>query len=160
MSIKNIRWLSTLDLESFINKYSDEKTREAFMGVFPINNLPKRQFQLPAFFIINTNTSNLPGQHWKAIYVSKKREGEVFDSLAMPIELILTHWMNTFTRKWIVSTLTLQNPLSPSCGAYVLYFVLNRLKHNSLKSCVSIFSDNVFENDKRMEQFYNKVIWS
>lgn len=158
MAVKSISWLSTLDLEKFVDNHADVKTKEAFLGVFPINRLPKRLIQLPVLFIINTNTSNLPGQHWKAIFISKNREGEVFDSLATPVELILSHWMNTFTRKWTISTLTLQNPLSPTCGAYVLYFVLNRLKHNSLKSCLSFFSNHVIENDKRMEQFYNKII--
>lgn len=158
MTAKSVKWLTTLDLEDFINKYGDMKTRDAFLGVFPINHLPQRVSRLPVIFIINTNTSNLPGQHWKAIYVSKKREGEVFDSLAMPVELILQHWMNLFTRRWITSTLTLQNPLSPSCGGYVLYFVMSRLKYVSLKSCVSNFSSNVIENDKRIQQFYKNQL--
>ena len=156
MTTKSIKWLTTLDLEEFVSKFSDAKTSNAFLGVFPINRLPQNFSHLPVLFIINTNTSNLPGQHWKAIYVSNKREGEVFDSLATPVELTLLHWMNAFTRKWIVSTLILQNPLSPTCGAYVLYFVMTRLRHTSLKSCVAIFSFDVFENDKRVELFYKK----
>lgn len=156
MSAKSIKWLTTLDLEDFISKFGDAKTKNAFLGVFPINHLPRRLPQLPVLFIINTNTNNLPGQHWKAIYISKKREGEVFDSLATPVELLLQHWMNLFTRKWTMSTLILQNPLAPSCGAYVLYFVMTRLKHASLKSCVASFSSDVIENDKRVEMFYKK----
>lgn len=146
-------WLSTQDLEMFIHKFANEKTKAAFLGVFSINQLPRKLPHLPALFIINTNTSNLPGQHWKAIYVSKNGEGEVFDSLVSPVSLMLNHWMNEFTRKWTVSSTVLQNPLSPSCGAYVLYYVMSRLNYSSLKSCIAPFSTDVFDNDMRMEQF-------
>ena len=147
------KWLSTQDLQYFIHTFANAKTKDAFLGVFPINHLPQHLPRFPVLFIINTNTSNLPGQHWKAIYVSKSREGEVFDSLATPVCLILEHWLNTFTSKWTISTLILQNPLSPSCGAYVLYFIMSRLNHTSLKSCIAPFSTNVFDNDERMELF-------
>ena len=124
MSIKNIKWLTSRDLESCIDKFADEYTKNSFLGVFPINYLPNKILQLPVLFIINTNTMNLPGQHWKAVYLSVNGNGEIFDSLAMPISLTLQQWMNTFSKKWITSTLTIQNPLSPSCGGYVLYFVM------------------------------------
>ena len=155
MSIKSISWLSTLDLETFINKFADAKTKEAFLGVFPINHLPQRLPKSPVLFIINTNSSNLPGQHWKAVYISKNLNGEVLDSLATPTDLILEHWMNRFSRRWSVSTLTLQNPLSPTCGAYVLYFIMSRLNCTSLKSCMTPFTSNVIENDEFVAQFFN-----
>ena len=155
MSVKSTYWLTTLDLETFINKFGDENTKEAFLGVFPINLLPKRLPKPPVVFIINTNSSNLPGQHWKAVYISKKYEGGVFDSLATPIELLLQHWMNHFTRRWIASTLTLQNPMSPTCGAYVLYFVMTRLKNASLKACLRHFTSNVTDNDEFVAHFFD-----
>lgn len=156
MSLTN--WLTTQDLAHFVDEFADEKTNAAFLGVFPINRLPQRLPNLPVLFILNTNTDNLPGQHWKAVYVSQKGEGEVFDSLASTVSLVLQHWMNTFTKKWTVSTLTLQNPLSPSCGAYVLYYVLTRLKHVSFDSFNAMFSNNVLDNDKRMEYFMNSLV--
>lgn len=148
-----MEWLTTLDLEKFILLFANEATREAFLGVFPINYLPRRILRLPVLFIINTNPSNLPGQHWKAIYISSKSVGEVFDSLATPVSLQLEQWMNRFTKKWITSTMTLQNPISPSCGAYVLYFVMTRLKYKSLKSCLVPFTKNVMDNDRFVEHF-------
>ena len=153
MSLKSMKWLTTLDLENFILQFANEATRKAFLGVFPMNYLPRNISQLPVFFIINTNTSNLPGQHWKAVYISTKRLGEVFDSLATPVGLQLQQWMNRFTKKWTPSSMTLQNPISPSCGAYVLYFVMTRMKHKSLKSCLLPFTNNVVENDRIVEQF-------
>lgn len=153
---RGIKWLTTLDLETFVNRYADGKTKSAFLGVFPINHLPKRLIQLPTLFIINTQTDNLPGQHWKAVFIDKDGKGEIFDSLATPVSLKLQEWMNRFTKKWIISNLTLQNPLSPSCGAYVLYFIMTRLTHNIKKN--SPFTGNVFLNDQIVEKFVNNYV--
>ena len=155
----NIKWLTTQDLENFVNNYADKATKKAFLGVFPINLLPaKIPHHLPILFIVNTNPSNLPGQHWKAVYVSKDRNGEVFDSLAMPIDLRLEHWMNKFCRKWTVSKLILQNPFSPSCGAYVLYYILSRLRYNSLTACLAPFNESVVINDRIVEEFVQSFL--
>lgn len=153
-----LKWLTTRDLENFIITFADSKTKAAFLGIFAIDNLPQTIPHLPVLFIVNTNTSNLPGQHWKAVYVSTKRIGEVFDSLAMPVSLRLEQWMNRFTQKWSLSKLTLQNPLSPTCGGYVLYYILTRLKCSSMKFCLLPFSSNVLFNDVILEEVLMKVV--
>jgi len=151
---QSIKWLTTLDLENHIRQNASEKINKAFLGVYPINCLPRKIPYLPVLFIINTNSNNLPGQHWKAVYVSKDKIGEIFDSLATPISLQLQHWMNTFTKRWTPSLLTIQNPLSPSCGAYVIYYVLTRLKHKTLASCLKPFTINVFLNEDFVTKFF------
>ncbi len=155
---KNIKWLTTIDLETFISKFADMKTKAAFIGVFPIDHLPEHVPVKPALFIVNTNPSNLPGQHWKAIYISADLHGEVFDSLAMPLSLNLQRWLNSHTKKWTMSNLTLQNPLSPTCGAYVLFYIMNRLKYDSLKSCIASFTNNVIKNDAIVKRFYKNAM--
>ena len=157
---RSINWLTTLDLENFIRKYANKKTVTAFLGVFSIDQLPPEKLpfaRLPVLFIVNTNPSNLPGQHWKAVFIGKNRNGEIFDSLAAPISLKLQQWMTRNTHRWITSKLTLQNPLSASCGGYVLYYVMTRLHYNSLKACVKPFSRNIYDNDEIMQLFYNSV---
>ena len=153
MTLQSTKWLTTEDLENFIAAHADTKTRAAFVGVFPIDQLPSTTLRLPTLFIINTNSANLPGQHWKAIYVNKNRYGEIFDSLATPISLRLERWMNAIAKKGSRSHFVIQNPLSPSCGAYVLYYVLNRLSTNSLDSLLRNFTIDVIENEKFVTQF-------
>ena len=52
-----------------------------FKGVFSSNNLPsKKNFTIPAAFIINLSPSHEPGSHWVGIYINKKRIGYYFDS--------------------------------------------------------------------------------
>ena len=156
MRVRDLKWLTTIELENFIQQFANKLTKEAFLGVFPINILPLKIPHLPILFILNTNSANLPGQHWKAVYISEDRVGEVFDSLATPVSLQLQQWMNANTMKWTPSKLTLQNPLYPSCGAYVLYFIMTRLKHNSLKSCLSPFTSNLLENEIIVEKLLHQ----
>jgi len=146
-------WLTGKQLEHLILKNADAKTYEAFLGVFSIDLLPEQIPFLPIMMIINTQTVNLPGQHWKAVYISKERIGEVFDSLALPISTRLLQWLNRFTRSWHHSTLTVQNPLSGTCGAFVIYYILKRLQKRNLRDCLQIFSRNLSLNDLLMKEF-------
>lgn len=149
-------WLTTEEIGSIIRKFGDEKTKTAFMGIFPIDKLPRRITKLPALLIINTHTKNLPGEHWKAIYISSQRRGEVFDSFALPISLYLQKWINTFTHgRWKQNSRSIQHPSSTICGIYVLYYVLNRLKTDDLKSIMDTFGESKTENDRLMMKFFS-----
>lgn len=146
-------WLNGEALENLINKYGDEETKKAFLGVFAMDTLPKRITKLPILLIVNTHMVNLPGEHWMAIYISSTRFGEVFDSLSSPVNIHLQRWLNTFTRRWMKSNTMIQNPLSSTCGAFVLFYVLTRLKSKSLKSCLKFFSRNWYKNDHLILNF-------
>lgn len=146
-------WLTGVELESLIRTYASEETEAAFLGIFSIETLPKRVQHLPLLLVVNNQTSNLPGQHWKAIYISSDKIGEVFDSLVTPISIHLQNWLNTFTRKWSSSRKRVQYPFSASCGAFVAFFVLNRLRAKSMKACLSIFKNDLPHNDKLVSTF-------
>ena len=92
-------WLTSIEIQRLVNTYGNDKTRNAFKGIFAMDTLPQRVLHLPLLLIVNTQTSNLPGEHWKAIYISTDKSGEVFDSLATPIGIYLQKWMNTITKE-------------------------------------------------------------
>ena len=146
-------WLTGIELESLIRTYADEDTEAAFLGIFALDTLPKSIQQLPVLLVVNTQTSNLPGQHWVAVYISSEKRGEVFDSLATPVSIKLMQWMNIFTLKWKQSKRLIQSPLSAYCGAFVAYFVLTRLKAKSMESCLLIFTKDLQFNDKLIHNF-------
>ena len=150
-------WLTGYELENLVYNNADDKTQKAFLGIFAIDGLPQQIPHLPALLIINTHTSNLAGEHWKAVYISQEHCGEVFDSLAQPTSTRLLQWMNCFTRKWIRSSLTIQNPLSGTCGAFVLYFILTRLHARNFASCLQLFSNDLYKNDLLMTDFVMKL---
>ena len=151
------RWLSEIEIEKLIQCHADSETKQAFLGVFAVNTLPKQVHHLPLLLIVNTDASNLPGRHWKVAYISEEKQGEIFDSLVTPVNILLEQWMNKFSNKWIMSSKTIQHPLSPSCGAYALHFVLSRLHCKDLQSYVNQFSTILHENEVFIQKFMESI---
>ena len=129
----DVNWLTGIELEQFVRKNANLPTQASFLGVFAVDTLPLHISDLPALLIVNSDTSNLPGQHWRAIFIENTLRGEVFDSLAMPVSYLLEKWMNTNTVKWTASTAIIQHLLYQSCGVFVVHYILNRLSEKNLK---------------------------
>ena len=135
-------WLSNTDLENAIEHCKDSRVRHAFRGIYPNDALPHTVLTPPVFIIVNTDVHNLPGQHWKVIYVDENYDGEVFDSLAVPLSNHVIRFMNRHTRQWKTNRTMFQHPKSSQWGAYVLYFII-RLKVMSLREMCLTFSSNL-----------------
>ena len=150
-------WLHDRDIIDKVLYNADDKTWNAFNDVYPIDMLPKAIPHYPIFIVMNTHTNNLPGQHWKAILVKRDRTAEVFDSFALPLNTFTENWLNKFTRKWRSNSRAYQHPSSALCGAYVLYFILNRLQYDNYDFCLENFTSNVSENDRMIETFYKSL---
>ena len=65
-----------------------------FQGVYPSDKPPTIVSSYPALFIANVDTSDKPGSHWIAFYVTKDQKGEFFDSYELPP----SSFTGTFTR--------------------------------------------------------------
>ena len=149
-------WLTNQQLERAIYRHGDRRVQMAFRGIYPLNRLPQLDMRGPLFIILNTDVENLPGRHWKAIYIDENYHGEVFDSLALPLSDRLIRFMNYHTTKWTRNTTMLQHPLSAQCGIYVLYFVTQRMYFDSLSDLLSTFSPCLLENERLMYLFYKQ----
>ena len=150
-------WLSDKDLVKKVRKNADPATLHAFFGVYPIDKLPDSVPFLPIFIVVNTDTHNLEGQHWKTIFIDKNRCGEVFDSLAQPMNDLLVRWMNRFTRKWKTNRKVYQHARSTTCGAFALYFILKRLNTPSLDAFTNSFSHSINANERLVRSFYEAL---
>ena len=150
-------WLTNHQIVKKIESNADAATRKAFRGVYSIDDLPAFIPRLPILLIVNTQTHNLPGEHWIAIFIDKDKRGEVFDSLALPSSIILSRWMNRFTRKWRTNVLCFQNPLSGMCGGYVIYFVLHRLSASNLDDITRTFTRKFHMNDDYIANFHDAL---
>ena len=150
-------WLDNHDIIDKISYNADDETWRAFDDVYPIDKLPNAISQYPIFIVINTHTKNLPGQHWKAVLIKEDKTAEVFDSFALPLNTFTEKWLNKFTRKWKCNQRAYQHPSSALCGAYVLYFILNRLKYRNYKSFLKTFSSDVSANDRMINDFYKSL---
>ena len=145
--------LSDDDIALTIEKFALPSTKHAFQGVFPLDQLPKSIRHHPCFIVINTQSHNLPGEHWLAVYISIEKRGEIFDSLALPVSNYLRRWMNSHALKgWISSQKVLQDWKSNSCGAFVIYYVLHRLNRKEMP-----FTYCKTMNDVLVKSFYHTL---
>ena len=150
-------WLSDKELIKKIKLNGDRATRRAFGGVYPIDKLPSQIPYYPFLMIVNTQSHNLPGEHWISIFINEKREGEVFDSLATPSKINLMRWMNRHTRRWKRNYRRYQHPYSDTCGAFSLFYVLQRCSSDSLESITKTFDSSYMKNENIVRAFYNRL---
>lgn len=130
--------LSTLDLVNLASR--NEKLRKTFLGVYSLNALPDRFPQIHVSLIVNSDTSNLAGQHWIAISISLDKIGEVFDSFGRLPPARIQRWMNIHCRFWTYSKITVQSYTSTKCGAFCLFYLYHKVHGYSLKQIVTKFS--------------------
>ena len=151
-------WLSDKEIANKVRNNGDRKCKDAFYGVYPLDQLPQFIPHRPIFIVVNTHTANLKGEHWKTIFIDKNRRGEVFDSLAEPMNIILIRWMNRFTRSWKKNRKRYQHLKSTTCGAFALYYILSRLNFPSLDSFTSkSFSSSLSVNERFIRKFYKEL---
>jgi hypothetical protein len=153
-------WLTNHQLDQLVKRYGDEKTKDAFLGVFPIDKLPTEIKNYPTLLIVNTQTHNLGGEHWFALFISSQHRGEIFDSAVQPIDLRTLRWLNRFARHWTRNRLIYQSPLSATCGAYVLYYVLNRLRYSTMKEVLMPKQLKRPLNDSFIQDWHRNLIHS
>jgi len=150
-------WLSDKQLRAKIKKNADNRTKDAFYGIVPIDKLPSAVPHYPFFLIVNTHTHNLVGEHWLAVFIGADKKGEVFDSLALPLSCMLRQWMNRFTRSWIRNNKQYQHSLTSSCGAFTLYFILHRLRVKNFSGVLKCFTCKPATNEKIVNDFYKQL---
>ena len=124
-----------------------------FIGVFPRNLLPLSVIRKPPLtLIVNTDTSNLKGQHWVAVYIDQYRRGEYFDSLAQPIPKHISLWLSRFSCQWNYVLRPyidppIQDIFSQTCGAFTFYYVHQRPLCDSFRDILKPFSTSFARND-------------
>ena len=150
-------WLSNKTLTEKVKNNATTATLKAFHGVCAIDTLPDFIPKRPFLLIINTHTHNLPGEHWIAIFIDENKHGELFDSLKLPISNILIRWLNAFTVKWKANERSFQHLLTASCGAFTLYFILNRLHVRDFETLTSIFCASPHVNERFVNMFYHAL---
>ena len=145
--------LSDTQLLHVIQSYASPSSKDSFLGVFPMDTLPDQIPHYPACMIVNTQSHNLPGEHWITVFITKDKRGEVFDSLGLPLSNFMIRWLNRFTKSWRYNPKIYQPLLSDKCGAYAIYYILNRLQGKT-----PIFTNIPSANDELVSVFYNTLV--
>lgn len=121
---------------------------KCYKGAFPCDLLPSK-FTLPACFVVNTDVSTEPGEHWIALFIDKNKHAEYFDSYGLPpINSHIINFLNQNSTSITYNTVTLQALNSSACGAYCILFLEFRAKNITYCDIINIFSKNSKTNDE------------
>jgi len=128
--------------------------REYLVGVFAADQLPTKEF--PGAYIVNTDTSSQPGQHWVAFFTTEEGT-ECFDSFGenpSAYSEYIAEWLKDDFQ--VVQFETLQSRDSTVCGQYCIYFILFRSYCFSYEDMMSSLAERTEVNDKFVCKFVNK----
>ena len=106
--------MNTLQIERLLK--NDSKTKKIFKKVCAFDQLHKTVFL--SAYVINSDPSSEPGEHWIAAYFDKRGRGEYFDSYGLaPAFFGLESYMDTYSLSgWIYNRKTLQALFLNVCG--------------------------------------------
>ena len=136
---------------------SDPRARRVFKGVFPRDRLPDNNNNNnndPAAYIINTDRSSGPGEHWVCVWF-EGGAAEYFDSFGLPptsaaIQNFIDRHISSAGRLKYNQRLC-QSLVSSACGLYVLYYVLMKSRGASLLRTQQPFHPyNLRANDNKV----------
>lgn len=142
--------MNTYEIESIIN--CDKFSQNKWLGVFAFDKLPKIDIY-PSCLILNTDKSKDPGSHWLAIYFSKSRTAEFFDSFGQqPDYFELDEYLRENSNKIIYNDVTIQGLGSNYCGLYSILFLYLRNRGHNFSKIINFFkSKNI--NDHQIADF-------
>jgi hypothetical protein len=123
---------------------------DMFRGTYPCDKIPRFQ-KRPATVIVNTDSSNKPGEHWIAIHLKKNGKGRYFDSYGLkPFnQYILEYLKDECANGFKYNPITLQTPnvSSFTCGHYCVLFCMCVSSKVSFEKFLKLFSKNTLLND-------------
>ena len=138
--------LNSEQIYNILNTHSE--TRNVFLDVFSLDEVPLT-FNVPCCFVVNTHKRKQPGEHWLAIYISSSLEIDFFDSYGhSPSEFNLDEYLNRISRKLVYNNKQIQSFTSKYCGYYCLFFILSKVRGNTMNQFKDLFSENTIKNDQ------------
>ena len=83
--------MNTQQIDSLLKR--DPFSKKIFKKVCALDQI--EQPTSPSAYVINSDPSNKPGEHWVAVYFDKNGKGEYFDSYGLPPSFLdLDEYMN------------------------------------------------------------------
>lgn len=109
------------------------KNIKIFKGTFARDKMPQIKTR-PSGFVINTDSSAEPGEHWVAILLLNNGRGEYFDSFGLPPlhKDFIIYLNQQCPEGWIWNNIALQDPDDVTCGNFCEKYIKARSLKKSL----------------------------
>lgn len=140
--------MNTVEVDHFLKSY------RYYHGTYPRDLIPK---YIPNNYglIVNTDKSNMPGEHWVALY--KVNDCVIyFDSFGLPPlhEEIIKFIKANSIKGWYYNTINFQSVYSNTCGVYCVFYLTNYFNGGNFENFCKIFNFNCNINDKLAKKLY------
>ena len=129
---------------------ADCKTRRVLGDVLPVDLLPKRRLRrTPRLFIINTDDSTGPGEHWVLVFFTGHNRGIYFDSYGLDVmDSRIQDFLTKNCLRCVYNKLPLQGMFSHTCGFFCFYVGRRLARGYSLRRVLSDFrTHRTYYND-------------
>ena len=129
-----------------------------FFGVRAYDQIPNYVLQYPCGYVFNTDKSNKPGSHWVSVYFDEKKDCQYLCPLGTEPYGLLYDFALFNSRTASYNKLTLQHPLSNTCGYYVVYHLIHAARGKDLVSIIDSFGPELKLNDERVIDFVHSWV--
>src|SRR5277367_3616429 len=125
---------------SKILRHLDECTLNSFSGVYAADRLPSLCHLYDKMYIIaNLSPAHHPGTHWVAIYGLATSTGliaEYFCSFGQKPNKQIKSWLEKYFKTYNYNKVSIQDPLSNTCGAFSLFFLTQRCRNITMRDII------------------------
>ena len=135
----------------------------SFYGTVPCDRLPSKPVRRPTGYVVNTDPSGEPRQHWLGVW-AEGNTCEVFDSFALDLETYgttqpLQAWLRHF--KYVTRNgQNVQSLHNQSCGGHALMYLVAKSQGESLSSFLKTWlRHDYMANDHRVGQWVKDLIF-
>ena len=138
-----------------------------FKAVLPRDHFIQQQIAYPSLYVCNTDNSDKPGSHWVAVYFTKNKNCEYFDSYGLqPLFTDIHHKLLTIDSHYTYNESNFQGLNSNVCGMYCIVFAVMRCHGYSMRDVANLLlsTKNTEERDHVIKYFieskYSKLLSS
>jgi hypothetical protein len=143
-------------LEIYEKLTGDDMSKKNFVNVLARDELPLK-IKWPSSFVINTDKSSKPGEHWLAMYYDKNGTCEFFDPLGFsPKYYDLNEYLKASSHEYYYNSQQIQGLFSHYCGYYCTLFIMVKSRNFNLKYFLKLFSKNTQTNDLIIRELLNE----
>ena len=137
--------MNSLDIYRVLKK--NMYSKKSFFGVLAKDQLPQK-VKWPSSFVVNTDKSSKPGEHWLTFFYNKNGKCEFFDPLGFsPKYYNLDKYLETTSNEYYYNSQQIQGIFSEYCGYYCTLFILIKSLNYNLEFFLQLFGKDTKIND-------------
>lgn len=133
---------------------SDPCTRRMFHGHLACDTPIDKLLFTPALFVLNTDKSTGPGEHWCIAIIFDRDRTEFFDSFGKKPshygfdKILLPHTNHIFFNEYPVQT-----AFSSTCGHHCIFWALHRSHGKPANEIMKFYTSDCVRNDRMVHGF-------